>query len=276
MKQRSVLPVAVLIACLALCAPTCPGEGEKVRIIAFGDSITFGWWILGSYPQVLEGMMELPGGTILNAGLSGEMAAYAAPRLEELLESGDYPNLRAVLFWEGANDLLIHIMNNNPDLSHPADPDEPIFDRVEQDVRSLIEMILDRGHEVVVGTYFYFIPDKVPCYIISGGMDQQQADNLATYVTLGNERIMDVADEYGLRVARVDELGILGGDPGMYIDCIHPTPAGHVPIAEKWYEVTCDLDLGLDDDTEEEDDDDDDDSDDSSDSSDSDGCGVSL
>ncbi len=271
--RRTVLPALAALFSLVLMAPSCPGEGERVRIVAFGDSLTYGWWFVSSYPKVLEEMMELPRGTILNAGLPGEMAANAAPRLRELLDCGWYPNVRVFLLWEGGNDILVNIMTNDPDLSRPADPSDPVFDAIEASLRDLVEMVLGEGYDVVLGTYYYFIPYKVPCYIVSSGMTQQQADNLATYVAVGNERIIEVAADYGLRVARMDELGFLGNDPDNYFDCIHANPKGHDLIAAKWYEVTHDLDLGLDDDS--SDDDLDGDSDDADHSAGG-GCGLSL
>ena len=244
MKSRFAVIVGVLFIGLTLLAPRCPQQDEKVRIIAFGDSLTYGWSIISSYPQVLERMMELPPGTILNAGLAGELLAYSEVRLEEVLDYG-YPNLRVILFWEGGNDLLIDIMTNNPDLALPADPANPIFESMEGHGRRRIEMILDRGYELVVGTYYHFVPGKVPCYIIPEGMSPEQAANLATYVDLGNRAILDLAEGYGLRVARMDELGMLEGDPDNYIDCLHADIDGHALIAAKWFEVAGDLDLGL-------------------------------
>jgi len=270
--KRFVLPLFILLASLVFLAPSCPGEGEKVRIVAYGDSLTYGWWILSSYPAILEEMMELPRGTILNAGLPGEMVANSAPRLRELLDCGEYPNVRAFLFWEGGNDILVEIMTNNPDLSHPVDPSNPAFDAIEASLRGLVEMILDEGYEVVLGTYYYFVPYKIPCYIIPAGMTQEQADNLATYVALGNETILGIAADYGLRVARMDELGFLGNNPYNYFDCIHANPKGHELIAAKWYEVTHDLDLGLDDDASG----DGDESDESDDYAGDEGCGCSF
>lgn len=34
----------------------CLTGGEKVRIIAYGDNLTYGWWILSSYLLLLDGL----------------------------------------------------------------------------------------------------------------------------------------------------------------------------------------------------------------------------
>ena len=90
----------------------------KLRFLAFGDSLTEGDVKFApssaltaggtqSYPYKLQDMLreryagQLP--VVLNAGLGGEKAADAGPRLTESL---DEANPEVVLLMDGANDLL--------------------------------------------------------------------------------------------------------------------------------------------------------------------------
>lgn len=95
----------IFVACLLLNAcgkapyTTIPESG---RILAFGDSLTYGYNVQASqsYPAVLA---RLSRREVVNAGVSGEITANGLLRLAELLEEDRYDFL---ILLEGGNDIL--------------------------------------------------------------------------------------------------------------------------------------------------------------------------
>ncbi len=81
--------------------PVVKNVGRPVHtLVAFGDSLTAGYGGGGvSYPGVLA---ELTGLTVINEGLSGETAAHAPERLEQVLSH----QADMVLIEFGANDFM--------------------------------------------------------------------------------------------------------------------------------------------------------------------------
>nr|MBV6630371.1 arylesterase [Oceanococcus sp. HetDA_MAG_MS8] len=79
-----------------------PDLSASRTILAFGDSLTFGYGAKQSqsYPSVLA---ELTGKRVINAGVNGETTSAGVRRISELLEE-HRPDV--VLLLEGGNDLL--------------------------------------------------------------------------------------------------------------------------------------------------------------------------
>lgn len=75
---------------------------ESSTILAFGDSLTFGYGAptQKSYPSILS---ELTGLNVINAGINGEVSSEGLKRLESLLDKHK-PQL--LLLCHGANDML--------------------------------------------------------------------------------------------------------------------------------------------------------------------------
>jgi len=98
----------VLIAIALMTLSAC-GDAKQLdtlepnaRILAFGDSLTFGKGVstTSAYPSVLE---QLSGRTVVNAGVSGETTRVGLNRLPGLLIEHQ-PAL--VILFEGGNDIL--------------------------------------------------------------------------------------------------------------------------------------------------------------------------
>jgi len=83
-------------------APTLKKLNETDPILAFGDSLTFGYGApkSQSYPSVLS---ELSGLTVINAGINGELSIDGLNRLKSFLDEYK-PQL--LLLCHGANDML--------------------------------------------------------------------------------------------------------------------------------------------------------------------------
>nr|WP_283165821.1 GDSL-type esterase/lipase family protein [Shewanella litorisediminis] len=92
----------VLLFLSACGGPQLPFLGNNARILAFGDSLTFG---VGAregmdYPAHLA---RLCGCEVINAGVSGETTAQGLTRIGELLDETQ-PDL--LILMEGGNDIL--------------------------------------------------------------------------------------------------------------------------------------------------------------------------
>jgi acyl-CoA thioesterase-1 len=89
------------------------GDNDPKRVVAFGDSITFGFLDLkrrdlrlttsNNYPNILQGKLRRldPAWTVINRGVGGETTSQGVSRLGSTLRS-DRPGF--VLIMEGAND----------------------------------------------------------------------------------------------------------------------------------------------------------------------------
>ena len=95
-------PRAALI--LAMCLVAMPALAEPVRIVAIGDSNTYGSGVKrpGAYPAQLEGLLRAKGYdvTIANAGVNGEMTAAGMARLGDAVPEGT----DAAIVFLGRND----------------------------------------------------------------------------------------------------------------------------------------------------------------------------
>ncbi|MGS0674882.1 arylesterase [Shewanella sp. 0m-4] len=104
-KRRPI--VLLLVSCALLLLQACSGASipplsDNARILAFGDSLTYG---VGAskgqdYPSQLA---SLSGFEVINAGVSGETTTGGAARLASLLDKHS-PELLILL--EGGNDFL--------------------------------------------------------------------------------------------------------------------------------------------------------------------------
>ncbi|ABM00833.1 GDSL-type esterase/lipase family protein [Shewanella amazonensis] len=98
-----ILSVFFILLFLSACGgPRLPFLGENARILAFGDSLTFG---IGAsdgmdYPAHLSRLCDCD---VINAGVSGETTTEGLARLAELLDETQ-PDLLILL--EGGNDIL--------------------------------------------------------------------------------------------------------------------------------------------------------------------------
>lgn len=117
---------------LASCGndPELPPLGVTDRVLAFGDSLTYGTGAPRgqSYPDVLT---TLIGRTVVNAGVPGEVTADGLKRLGEVLEK---VSPRLVVLCHGGNDML-----RKKNLA-----------AAESNVRAMIETIRARGASVVM------------------------------------------------------------------------------------------------------------------------------
>lgn len=126
-----VLP-AILLA-IAGCTdspPTLKPLGHSARILAFGDSLTYGTGSnpQQSYPAVLAGLSGLH---VINAGLPGELSAAGVERLKTVLRQG---RTDLVILCHGGNDLLRRL-----DLS-----------ATERNLSTMVELARSHGAEVVL------------------------------------------------------------------------------------------------------------------------------
>ena len=128
MKKGNVaafLVVTVIAAVICIGSQCTP---EETVIIAYGDSMVSGWLFFANFMLELDDMLMLPEEAIYNAGFPGELAANSLERMKRLFEENDFPKATHMLLWSGGDDLMVWQMMTNPELDHPADPDDPMAD----------------------------------------------------------------------------------------------------------------------------------------------------
>ncbi len=108
MKKDKAMPgrlrCAVLAGAFALLGLTGTSFAEPVRIVALGDSNTYGYRVdrSGTYPSQMEAQLRQKGYdvTIVNAGRSGDMTAEGMARLDDAFDGG----ADAAIVFLGRND----------------------------------------------------------------------------------------------------------------------------------------------------------------------------
>lgn len=118
---------------MAGCDSSVPHQkplAQSARVLAFGDSLTFGKGVLPeqSYPARLQAAI---GREVINGGQPGEVSVEGLKRLSIWLDevSPDY-----VIICHGANDLLRSFSE----------------DKVKENIRGMVKMARDRGLGVVL------------------------------------------------------------------------------------------------------------------------------
>lgn len=162
-------------------------------IICFGDSLTSGFGASPGmdYPSQLERIIGRP---MINAGVEGDTTAGALTRLNKDVLSN---SPRIVLITLGGNDLMSGV-------------NEEVFSN---NLRTIIEMIQDRGALVIVGGI------ELPYW----GEEFWEAYN-------------QVCQETGAVLINNILQGIID-KPELMADLIHPNDAGYTIIAQRFYKA---------------------------------------
>ena len=125
-----LLPACILLLCSCGSDPELPPLSATDRVLAFGDSLTYGTGAPRgkSYPDVLAGLI---GRKVVNAGVPGEVTADGLQRLSGVLAK---VSPRLVVLCHGGNDML-----RKKNLA-----------AAESNLRSMIETIRANGAAVVM------------------------------------------------------------------------------------------------------------------------------
>ncbi|MGB0715528.1 MAG: SGNH/GDSL hydrolase family protein [Phycisphaerae bacterium] len=236
--MRLVL-LGLLVSSVSGCGEL-PIRDPRVRIVAFGDSATTGQ-DAPAYPALMEELLGLSSGLVVNEGESGETAAESVDRLASLVASGIYPNAEIWIHWHGGNDLQLFISETDPFLT--TSPSDGAFDfsaelsmtldDIIDSIRQAVQTVREAGIDVVLVTYYPvrdgtgFCP-AIPIPIIL----PSQVAVANEYLDLLNARLRAFADEASLLLVDVSTLGAqLQADVGNYADCNHLSPAGNAQVA---------------------------------------------
>ena len=128
MKKLSLIIILLFSACDN--APALAPLSEGDRILAFGDSITYGTgasW-KESYPQLLQALISKE---VLSSGIPGEVTADALKRLPEMLQRY---GPRLLILCEGTNDMGMNLDDK----------------QIAENLRAMISIAKNREIEVVL------------------------------------------------------------------------------------------------------------------------------
>ena len=139
MQGMTKFPVIgwLLLALCGILLSGCEGSTPKqkalppnAKILAFGDSLTFGKGVLPeeSYPARLQAAAHRD---VINGGLPGEVSVEGLKRLPIWLDEYE-PNL--LILCHGANDLLRSLSE----------------DKVRENLRGMVKLAKDRGIDVIL------------------------------------------------------------------------------------------------------------------------------
>lgn len=164
--RHAILTITAVAAWMALGAGLA--LAEPVRIVAIGDSNTYGYRVerSGTYPAQMEARLRAKGYdvTIVNAGRNGDMTAEGMARLDTALS-------------EGADAAIVFLGRNDWRKGVPASAIALNLDRIVTDLRS-------RGLEVLlVG----FAPNDFSAVATANGA-LYYPDFFAGVTTLGRKR----------------------------------------------------------------------------------------
>ncbi len=128
MKRILLIIIIILSGCNN--APALSPLSEGDRILALGDSITYGtgasWQ--ESYPQLLQALISKE---VLSSGIPGEVTADALKRLPEMLQRY---GPRLLILCEGTNDMLMNMDDK----------------QTAGNLRAMISLAKNRGIDVVL------------------------------------------------------------------------------------------------------------------------------
>jgi lysophospholipase L1-like esterase len=207
--------------------PPPPPTLGVTRILAFGDSMTFGRTeppvsslrpldagMSQSYPYKLQTLFEkrytAQSIQVFNLGIPGNLASQDRERFSREI-SNTKPEVALLL--EGANDL-----------NQPFAAGEGVNERISKTVAALEDMVRDagfRGLTVFLGT----LPPQRP-----GG----SRAGAASFLTRFNDAVEAMAQKKGAQIVDFESqlpLSLIGADG------LHPTEEGYQRMAEIWLEA---------------------------------------
>jgi len=191
------------------------GGNDPKKVVAFGDSITFGFLDLqkrgfklttsNNYPAILQGMLKQldPAWQVINRGLGGEQTSGGAARIGGVLRS-DKPGF--ILIMEGTNDA-----------HHCADSDALI-----NNLRRMVQSAKGNNTIPILGTITPSFRNN-PC-----------ADDI---IDEANAAIQGIAASEGIVMADIfngmNQRDLFGISPDR--DPLHPNETGYAVMAHIWY-----------------------------------------
>ncbi|HVZ50386.1 MAG TPA: GDSL-type esterase/lipase family protein [Pseudolabrys sp.] len=102
-------PISAVLVAFIVASASCSALARPIRIVAFGDSATYGWLVArkDAYPVQLQALLRGKGYdvTVSNRGVPGDTTASALRRFDEAIA----PGTDIALVELGTNDLRMHV-----------------------------------------------------------------------------------------------------------------------------------------------------------------------
>lgn len=208
MKWMKYLSIGIMSLFLMAC-------GDKTQrleplnygdtILAFGDSVTFGYGVdpQYSYPQILTNISPWK---VINKGISGERADQAKNRIKAVLEE---TNPKVVIIELGGNDFL----------------QRRSADAVKEDLRTIIKDVKAFGAIPILVA--------VPSLSVTAAITGKPSDSVI-YKELGKEESINVIS---------DVFSNILGQESLKQDQVHPNQAGYQVLAEEIYRALTSMGL---------------------------------
>lgn len=210
----------------ALSLSAC-GDPTSSRV-AFGDSVTFGYGGQpGGWVTVLS---QERGEPIANYGIPTELVHDGRKRFGSPIGPlALSPWAEEILLLHGGNDAASSFLKAPCSARCHADDLDGVLDGIVADVAAIVDEARDNGKNVVLATYWHVNAEKCS----SMNLDEQQTLLANGVIDLYDAKLIAMAAEKRLPVARLDKLG-LESDAANFYDCIHPSDAGYRKVAGAW------------------------------------------
>ncbi|MBD3228618.1 MAG: hypothetical protein GF329_10570, partial [Candidatus Lokiarchaeota archaeon] len=136
----------------------------SVILVCFGDSATKGA-VEEHYPGYIEQWIKPDSDDVANKGRSGETSEQGLSRLEDIIDSGEFPNAQVYAIWEGGNDLIDWLKEiDRYIIFDPAKSWYPYkeqleekLDEIKDNLANMIDLIKTDGAIPIIGTYYYLM-----------------------------------------------------------------------------------------------------------------------
>ena len=246
-KFITLITVFLLLSVVFCTFPNVKSSNYDTRpsviLVCFGDSATKGA-VEEHYPGYIEEWIQPDSDDVANEGKSGETSSEGLNRLQDIIDSDEFPNAQVYAIWEGGNDLIDWL--SEIDRFMFFDPSKPWYPyttelseklaEIKENLKDMITLVKDSGAVPVLGTYYYLMSFKKCKYSPFNFLLPFMTRKLNHYVDKLNNMVNELSVEEDVILSNIN--GDLGTMPyWCYYDFNHANALGNKLIAEVWFET---------------------------------------